>query len=147
MIDIDETVYIDLPIEKVFEFTTDLNNNIRWQTDVSVAEQTSDGPLGLGATYRCVNRFLGQRLETEGYVSRFEPHRVCTFRFTSGGVGGESSFLFEPVNGGTRVTTRARLNLEKYKLAGFLLNYKAKKQVRTDLLKLKTLLENGGSAS
>lgn len=146
MIDIDESVYIDTPIDKVFEFTTDLNNNVRWQTDVSVAELTSEGPLGLGATYRCVNRFLGQRFETEGFISRYEPHRVCSFRFTSGGVDGESSFLFESVNGGTQFTTRAKLKLNRYKLAGILLKYKAKQQVRADLVKLKNLLENGGSA-
>jgi uncharacterized membrane protein len=146
MIDIDESVYIDRPIDTVFDYTTDLSNNIHWQTDVSAAEQTSAGPWGLGATYRCVNRFLGQRFETEGFIARYEPRRLCTFRFTAGGVDGESSFLFESVNGGTRFTARARLKLEKFKLAGFLVKYKAKQQVRSDLVRLKTLLENGGSA-
>ena len=147
MIDIEESVYIDKPIAKVFDFTTNLNNNPHWQSNVSLVEQTSQGPFGLGATYRCVNRFLGKQFETEGFISRYEPHRICSFYFTSGGVNGESSFIFESVNGGTRFTTAAKLEMETFKIAGFIVKRSARQQVRGDLKKLKKLLENGGLKS
>lgn len=147
MIEIKDSVYINQPVKKVFEFTTNLSNNAKWQTDIVVAEQTSPGPFGLGATYRCVNRFLGRRFESEGIISEFEPNKLCSFKFTSGSVSGESSYLFRSKNGSTQITTLGHLTLNNYKLAGFLVKRKARQQVRDDLQKLKRLLENGGGVS
>lgn len=147
MIEIEGSVFINQPVKKVFEFTTNLGNNAKWQTDIIVAEQTSPGPFGLGATYRCVNRFLGRRFESKGVISEFEPDKICSFRFTSGSVSGESSYLFQSINGSTKITTLGNLELNNYKLAGFLVKRKARQQVRDDLQKLKRLLENGGGVS
>ena len=142
MIDIEDSVVIEQPVDRVFEFTTDLNNNAKWQSDIVVAEQTSEGRFGLGATYRCINRFLGKEIESEGVISDFEPDRICSFQFTSDSVSGESSYVFQPVNGYTKFTTVGRIKLNHFKLAGLLVKRKAKQQVRKDLEKLKKVLEN-----
>jgi uncharacterized membrane protein len=141
MITIEDSIYIDRPVRQVFSYATDLNKNAHWQTDVIHTEQTSSGPFGEGATYRMVNRFLGQRLETEGVISNFVPDQRCTYQLLTGPVRGRNSFLFEPVNGGTRFTTRGVLELQGLKLAGFLVRRKARQQVRNDLQKLKRILE------
>jgi hypothetical protein len=142
MIKIDDSIYIETPVRRVFEFATSVENTVLWQSDVIASEQTSEGPVGKGATYRVTNRFLGQLLDAEGVVSEFIPDEICSFQFTSGPVSGESSYVFQSVNGGTRFTARGRLEIKIFKLAGFLLNRKARKQVRHDLEKLKRLLEN-----
>ena len=69
MIDIEDSVIINQPVEKVFAFATNLENNICWQSDVILSEQTSEGPFGRGATYRLVNRFMGQFFDSEGVIA------------------------------------------------------------------------------
>lgn len=143
MMRFNESIHIRRPVQNVFSFTTDLNNNIRWQSDVMVAQQTSEGPFGVGATYRCVNRFMGKEIETEGVISEYAPEKKCSFKFTSGPVTGESSFIFEPVKDGTKFTTIGELDIGIFRLAGFLIRHAAKAQIKNDLQKLKSVLENG----
>ena len=138
-----ESVIIQQPIETVFTYTTDLNNNTQWQTDVLEVKQTSDGPFGPGATYRCVNKFLGKRIEANGVVSEYEPERKCSFKFTSGPVTGESSYIFEPVSDGTQFTTTGELTLSLFRLAGWIVNRMVREQIKNDLQRLKQVLENG----
>jgi uncharacterized membrane protein len=139
----ENSVVINQPVRMVFDFVTDLNNNPRWQSDILELEMTSEGCFELGSTYRCVNRFMGKRLETEGVITDYIPDRACAFRITSGSVSGESNFIFEAVDGGTKFTTTADLNLGHFKLGKILLKRKIDKQLKNDMLKLKKLLENG----
>ncbi len=142
MIDIEDSVTIDRPVEEVFAFATNLAHNTCWQTDVILTEQTSQGPFGEGATYRVVNRFMGRYFDSEGIISEYVPNRICTYRFTAGAVAGESRFIFEAVNGGTRFVARSSIDLKNFKKLGFVIRRKARHQVRNDLSKLKKILEN-----
>lgn len=146
MINIEDSVVIDQPVEKVFAFATNLEKNMYWQTDVIVSEQTSEGPFGRGATYRVVNRFMGQFFDSEGIISEYVPNEICTYRFTAGPVAGESRFTFEAVRGGTRFVTRSNIELKNLKVLGFVVKRKARHQVRNDLQKLKKILENGADS-
>ena len=143
MINIEESVTIARPVESVFTFATDFQNNTRWQTNVILTEQTSEGPLGEGTTYRLVNRFMGKHFDSNGVISEYIPNQICSYRFVSGPVGGNSSFIFEPVNGGTLFITKGAIKLKNFKSIGFLARHKARRQVRNDLQKLKRILENG----
>jgi uncharacterized membrane protein len=143
MIKFENSVVIEKPVRKVFEFVTDLKNNPKWQTDILELAVTSDGPFELGSTYRCVNRFMGKRVETEGVITDYQPDRACSFRITSGSVTGESSFLFEAVNGATRFTTIAELDLGLFKLGKIVIRHKINQQLKNDMFKLKAILENG----
>ena len=139
----ENSVVIDQPVKQVFDFVTDLSNNAKWQTDILELELTSRGRLGTGSTYRCVNRFLGKRILTEGIITDFVPERVCAFRIHSGQVTGESSYSFEALDGATRFTTKADLDLKFFKLGSLLLKRKITRQLKNDMLKLKKILENG----
>ena len=137
------SIVIQQPIEKVFAFATNLDNNARWQTDVLETKQTSKGPFGRGATYYCANKFLGKRIETRGFIRDYEPDRYCFYKITSGDVTGETRFVFEPVDGGTRFTTSGEIDLGFFKLLRSVVARKARKQLENDLKKLKRILENG----
>ena len=143
MIHIHENVFIRQPIDRVFEYVTDLNNNAAWQSGILETAITSPGATGVGSTYRCVNRFLGMRFESAGVIIEYEPNRICTYLFTSGSVSGQSRYTFEAQDAGTLFTTSGALELKHLKLAGFLVNRKARSQARHDLLKLKAIMENG----
>jgi len=143
----ENSVVINQPIEQVFEYVTDINNNTVWQTGILELEMTSEGRFGHGSTYRCVNRFMGIRIETEGRVTAYEPDRRCCIRITSGAVTGTSTLYFESVGGGTMFTTAGDLDLTNFKLAGVLVKRKINRQLSLDMLKLKAVLENGNNTS
>lgn len=143
MIKLEDNVIIHQSPETVFAYTTDIKNNPSWQTDILEIEQISEGSFGPGAIYRCVNRFMGQCFETEATVSEYIPTQRCSYKINAGSISGENSFIYEPVNGGgTKFTTRARLQLGLYAFAGRLFKRKAKEQIKKDLNTLKSILEN-----
>ena len=144
MMKFENSVIIDRPIGAVFEFITNLNNNPKWQTDILELEVTSAGRFGTGSTYRCVNRFMGIRFETEGIVTHYVPDRACSFEIISGSIKGESRFLVETVNGATKFTTTADLDLAAFNLGKVIVKRKINRQLKNDMLKLKFVLENGG---
>ena len=148
MFEFENSVIIYQPVEKVFNFATELNNNPKWQSDIIAVEQVSDGLFGQGATCRLVNRFLGQRYESEFVISDYQPHHKCSYQFLSGPVIGQSSFIFETVNGNgcTKFTTKGQLKLAQFKLASFLVKRKANQQIRDDMKRLKRILENSNGA-
>ena len=139
----ENSVRISRPVNKVFEYVTDFYNNARWQTDILEMEVTSGGQFGQGSTYRCVNRFMGQRIETEGLITEYDPDRRCSIRITAGPVTGTSSLCFEAVDGDTVFTTTGELDLTYFRLARLLVKRKINKQLINDMDKLKAILENG----
>ena len=143
MVEFEESVIIHQPVKQVFAFATDIDHNAKWQTEILETVQTSEGPFGLGSSYRCVNMFMGRRFESEAIVSEYIPDQKCTYKFKSGFISGENNFLFEPVNGGTKFTTCARVKLGLFSMAGRTFKRKAREQIKKDLNTLKLILENG----
>ena len=141
MLKLEDNVIIQRSPDKVFDFTTDIKNNPKWQSDILEIEQITDGTFGRGSTYRCVNIFLGQRYESEATVSEYIPARKCSYLIKSGSINGENSYIYEPMNGSTKFTTRVRLRLGFFSLAGGLFKRTAKEQIKRDLSRLKDILE------
>ena len=137
------SVLIHRPVEKVFEFVAHVENNAQWQSDILELKMTTSGPMQVGSTYRCVNRFMGRRIETEGLVTDFVRDTKYTIRITSGDVSGESTLFFEDFEGGTRLTAVGHLDLIHLKLTAMAVRHKIKKQLKKDMRRLKKILENG----
>jgi len=70
----ENSVIISQPVEQVFEFVTNVRNNTKWQTDILELEMTSENHFGIGATYRCLNRFMGKHIESEGVITDKKGH-------------------------------------------------------------------------
>ena len=93
----ENSIVINQPVEQVFEFVTDPRNNAKWQTDILELEMTSENHFGLGATYRCVNRFMGRRIESENEITDYAPGKACCIRITNGVLTGKCSMSFKTV--------------------------------------------------
>jgi len=143
MMKFENSVTINRSVNKVFDFVTDFKNNTQWQTGILELEMTSEGRFDLGSTYRCVNRFMGQRIETEGVITSYVPDRICSFRIMSGSVTGETNFFFEAADGATKLTATANLDLGYFKMGKIFVKRKIDKQLKNDMLQLKKILENG----
>jgi len=69
MITIEVSIVINRPLEEVFAFLSDLENNLKWRPGQIEAKKTSAGPIGVGTTYRMINNVLGRRIEGEAEVT------------------------------------------------------------------------------
>lgn len=139
----ENSVVIYQPVAQVFEFVANLQNNLKWQTDIVSLEITSENPSGPNAAYRCINRFLGKRIESEGIVTDFVPDRKFSLQITSGASSAECDMLFEEVEDGTRFTVSGVYETGIFKLFKRIMARKVNQQMNKDMLKLKHILENG----
>ena len=142
MINVEVSFVIDRPIEEVFAFLGDLENNMKWRPGQVESTKTSPGPIGVGTTYRMINNALGLRLEGEAEVTEYEPNRKFTSIGKSGFMPIVAQRIFEPIEGGTRVTFIATAEPRGFiELAEPLLARRAKAQLRADAANVKRLLE------
>jgi len=98
------SVVIDVPVEKVFTFAADFENDPRWRTEVQRMRYTSGRPIGVGSQAVETARVLGQILETTTVTTDYEPNRRVAAKSVSGPVPIVASRDFEVVPGGTRFT-------------------------------------------
>lgn len=141
----DQSVTINRPIEEVFAFVSDLDNQARWRSGLDLAELTSDGPFGVGATYREVERILGRKMERTMEVTEFEPNVKCSFKSTSGPVVFSATVSFEAQDDGIRVSMTADAELGGvFRVAEPMVVRMGRRQMESDLANLKELLEGQG---
>lgn len=104
MAEFEQSVVINRPVEEVFAFVSDLENDPPW-TAAEEIRQTSQGPIRIGTTFRQCDRFLGRRLNLTLEVTGFEPNRSIGLTTTSGPLSFTGTRIVEPVgNDATRVT-------------------------------------------
>ncbi len=141
----EHSVVIDRPVEEVFAFATDPNNDPLWQSTSLETEQTSEGPLDVGATLRNTSKFLGRRIESTLEVTENEPPRKQCVRVTSGPIPGSGCYLFESADdGSTRFTQTFEAEVDGFfRLAEPLVGRALRRQMQADMETLKDLLESG----
>lgn len=136
------SVTIHRSVEDVFAVVSNVENDPKYSSQVVEAEVTTVGPLGVGSHGRVVSMFMGRRVENRGEVTAFEPNRLYAWRFTTGPVPLGGSFVFEAVDGGTRLlgtieaTPRGLLAI-----VGPLVARIGRRQLARDLANLKRLME------
>lgn len=141
----EHSVVIDRPVEEVFAFATDPNNDPLWQSTSLETQQTSEGPVDVGTTFHNTSKFLGRRIESTYEVTENEaPHRQCV-RVTSGPIPGSGCYLFESADGGsTRFTQTFEAEVGGFfRLAEPLVGRALRRQMQADMETLKDMLDSG----
>ncbi len=105
MVRIDVETLISRPVQEVWDFFLDFTNSSRWTRSGSELRQTSEGPLGVGATFESVRSVFGREIKSQAMVAtHYEPGRLVSFTtavaLLGNAVGG---FTFENVAGATRL--------------------------------------------
>jgi uncharacterized protein YndB with AHSA1/START domain len=146
----EHSVVIDRPVEEVFAFVTDPNNDPLWHASTLEAEQTSEGAVEVGTTYGVVLKFLGRRIETTYEITEYEPPRRHCVRITSGPIPAVGCHLLDPTDGGstrfTQTLDRGELGFF-FRLAEPLVRRAINRQSEADMATLKDLLESGETES
>jgi uncharacterized membrane protein len=136
------SVVIDRPVEEVFAYMMDIKNWLQWHAGMLEAEQSSEGPAGVGTTYRGVSQSLGQRMEWTSELTVYEPNKKVMQRLQSGPMLFDQSFAFEQVEGGTKVTLGGEGETGGFfKLAEPILKRRMQKEMEGNLSNLKGILE------
>jgi uncharacterized membrane protein len=141
----EHTVVIDRPVEEVFDFATDPNNDSLWQSTTLETEQTSEGAVDVGTTFRNTTKFLGRRIESTSEISENEPpHKQC-IKITSGPIPGSGCYRFESADSGsTRFTQTFEAEVGGFfRLAEPVVGRAIRRQMEADMATLKDLLEAG----
>jgi uncharacterized membrane protein len=143
------SVDINRPIAEVSAFVAEPKNWLKWESGLVVSEQTSDGPVGVGTTGHRVNQFMGRRIETTWEVTEYAPDVRAAFKSTSGDMSYTGSMQFDAVDGGTRFTYSIDGQLSGFfwRLLEPLVGMMGQRQFRSDLNRLKELLEAEASGS
>jgi uncharacterized membrane protein len=143
MVRIEKSVVIDQPVEQVFEFVINAENDPLWQTQIQESKATSDGPFGVGTTTAQTAQFLGRRIETTAEITAYEQDRSYAWKSISGPVPGEGQSIFEAVGEGqTKFTIIGDVDVGGFfKLAEPLVARSARRMMETNLANLKDLLE------
>jgi uncharacterized protein YndB with AHSA1/START domain len=99
-----EGVTIDLPVDAVWRYMTDMTNLPKYTGEE--IHQTSEGPYALGTTLRIEGKFLGRRVAYDLRVVELEMNKKISVEFTNGAFeGSRDTYIMEPVEDGkTRLT-------------------------------------------
>ena len=133
---------INRPLEEVFGFLANLENDLKWRREWVEAKNTSGGSLGVGATFCLTGEFLGRRVPTIYEVIEYEPNRSAAWKTVSGPLPLKFQRTFERGEGGTRFTIKYEAEVRGlFKLVMSLLAGTVKRQHDGDLRKVKKLME------
>lgn len=137
------SIIINKPVDEVFAYVTDVKTWPRWESGLLKAEQTSDGPLNVGTTFRGTNQVLGQRMEWISEVTNYTRCKSWGQKVVSKGWSTEERLAFEPFQGSS---TKFSL-VSELEMGGLLRLFapfvarKMQKQIEKNLVKLKDILE------
>ena len=142
MISFDLSTNIYRPLHQVFCFVATPENDFQWQYGTLASTQLSEGEIGLGAVFRTLGHFMGQRMEGVYEVTEFEPDKRYGFKSRSGPMESHTLYTFEVMGGCTKINIFTRIGpgdlLEPDHIS---IEKKVKKQYRENLALLKGIME------
>jgi uncharacterized protein YndB with AHSA1/START domain len=102
----DATVVIDRPIEEVFAFLADGENDPKFSPRVLEIAKTTDGPTGVGTVYKSTVKDAGVKTQREFKITEFDPPTRIRWTELSKNMISvpEGGYDLAPDGDGTRVT-------------------------------------------
>ena len=100
------TVSIDRPIEQVFDFLVDGENDKKFSARVQSIKKVTDGPIGPGTVYASTVKDGGVKFKREFRLSAFDPPTRIRWTEVSTGpvITPEGGYDLAPVGEGTQLT-------------------------------------------
>jgi len=139
---IEESVEIKCPAEKVFAYTTDAESWMNWQSTFPEAEQTSQGPVGVGTTFKGKIHMMGLTMKWTAKATEYEANRKFGKNIKCGSITNEQHNTYEPIQGGTRFTIVYNMKVGGLmKLFSPMIVCSTRKALRKALGNLKGILE------
>ena len=139
---IEESVEIKRPADKVFAYTTDAKSWPKWQSTIPEAEQTSQGPVGVGTTFKGTLHMMGLSMKWTAKATEYEPNKKFGKTITCGSLTNEQHNTYDPIEGGTRFTIVYNMKIGGLmKLISPMIVSSTRKGLKKALSNLKGILE------
>ena len=139
---IEESIDIKRPVDKVFAYQIEAKNWPKWQSFIPEAEQTSQGPIGVGTTFKGTNHMLGLTMKWTAKATEYEPNMKWVKNITAGSTIIEEHMTFDPIEMGTRFTIVYDMKVGGLmKLFSPMIVSSMRKETRKSLGILKNILE------
>jgi hypothetical protein len=139
---IEEGIEINCPVEKAFAFTTDAGKWNKWQSIIPEAEQTSQGPVGVGTTFRGTNLMMGRTIQWTAKATEYETAKKFGKNITSGSLFIEQHDTFVPTEKGLRFVIAYDVKVNGFlKLLSPVIVSSIRKELQKSLVNLKQILE------
>lgn len=135
------SVFIKKPLETVFAFVADFENEPKWKPEVvKEVKQISGRPGQVGAKYREVIRAGEEWVESTFEIITVERNHIIAFKSASSTRG---MYTFERTEGGLLLsfTVQSSAKGALQKLALPFKNYRLRRNITEELANLKKLLE------
>lgn len=101
------SVLITRPVEDVFAYYLDPNNQVHTSDHVLKSEWVGDVEPGLGASFRVALKQFGRTIETIRTITVFEPDRLFCYETNAMGIHIRSCQSFRSQGNGTLFTIEA----------------------------------------
>ncbi len=138
----EESVTINRPVEDVFTYATKIQNWPQWHDSVLESEQTSQGPVGVGTTFKAKSRMDGRTMEFKGKVLEYDPNKRSRKEMDYGNFVIDDTLTFDSVEQGTRFTMAYDVKVRGIaKLMSGRINAAAHDELKQAVNKLKTVCE------
>ena len=144
MFEIEETVTIEQPIERVWAFVMDEANDALWQTTLTDVHRLTDGPVGVGTRVSESRRFLGRTIETIWEMTECDAPHHSSIASVKAPFAWQGSYTLEETGEGTRFTLRMQGNPGGFfRIAEPLLERFVRREMAGNLGNLNDVLEAG----
>jgi uncharacterized protein YndB with AHSA1/START domain len=107
-VDVVTEAVIPGPVAEVAAYAADPTNAPAWYVSISTVEWETSPPIAVGSRIAFVARFLGRRIAYTYEVTEYEPELRLVMRTAQGPFPMETTYTWQPVEGGTRMTLRNR---------------------------------------
>jgi uncharacterized membrane protein len=141
VLEFENTIPIDRPIDEVFAFLSDFENIPKWNYYVLEVSQLSESPIGTGTTYHQVRKTDEQVFR----IIEFEPNNTVAVKtLPKSSPSFERRFALYMRRGDTtRIRDQWKLDTGRPALLERLARGRVKSAVSENLTKLKELLQEG----
>ena len=140
MLEFENTIHIDRPVDEVFAFLSDFENIPKWNYYVLEVRQLSKNPIGVGTTYHQIRKTDEQDFR----IVEFEPnHMVAVKTLPQSSPDLEMRFTLYEEGDTTRIRDEWKLDTGMPAILELLVRRRVKSAVAENLAKLKELLERG----
>ncbi len=140
MLEFENTIRIDRPVDEVFAFLSDFENIPQWNYYVLEVRQLSDSSIGIGTTYHQIRKTDEQDFR----IIEFEPdHMVAVKTLPQSSPSFEMRFTLYEEGNTTRIRDEWKLDTGRPAILERLAGGRVKSAVAENVAKLKELLEEG----
>jgi uncharacterized membrane protein len=140
VLEFENTIAIERPIDEVFAFLSDFENIPKWNYYVREVRQLSESPIGIGTTYHQLRKSDQQDFR----IIEFEPnHTVALKTVPQSSPSFERRFTLYEEGDTTRIRDQWKLDTGMPALLERLARGRVKSAVSENLSKLKELLREG----